>query len=367
MNVDHGNLDPSNIDAGDAAARGASGDVVRPRTAKAKFAWVQMSARCVAMCAVLLTLSACVGNEHMSFLDPQGPVAHAQMVHFYWVLGIMAVFVAGPIFLALPFILWRYRYTNQAARYTPKWRDNGLITFLTWAGPVAIVIVLGFFVWRDARKLDPYTPLASNQPTLQVQVIGYDWKWLFIYPDQHIATIGTFAVPVGRPVSIHLTSATVMQSFFIPALGSQIYAMGGMVTQLNLQASNPGCLLGENTMYNGNGFHFQKFTAIAMQPGAFTAWVRKVKQNGVPLDAKLLDAIGRRNTREQLVASLPPVASHHGSFYFTGVSADLFPHVVEAMKNGTSPTVPAVGAPITEPLQANVRPQHACMESEEAP
>ncbi|MGH8403779.1 MAG: ubiquinol oxidase subunit II, partial [Gammaproteobacteria bacterium] len=198
----------------------------------------------------LLTISGCSTATHLSFLDPQGPIAAAQRWHFYWVLGIMAMLVAGPIFLLLPFFAWRYRYGNKSARYTPKWKFSRLLEIMSWSGPIVIVAVLAFFVWRDSHKLDPYNPLVSNHAPLHVQVIGYDWKWLFIYPDQGIASIGMLALPVGRPVAMHLTSATVMQSFFIPALGSQIYAMGGMVTQLNLQATKPGRSLGENTMYN---------------------------------------------------------------------------------------------------------------------
>ncbi|MGH8234482.1 MAG: cytochrome o ubiquinol oxidase subunit II [Rhodanobacteraceae bacterium] len=262
-------------------------------------------------------------------------MADAQRWHFYWVLGIMAILVAGPIFLVLPFFAWRYRYGNKSARYTPKWEFSRLLEIMSWGGPIVIVAVLAFFVWRDSHKLDPYKPLASNQPALRVQVIGYDWKWLFIYPDQGIATIGTMALPVGRSVSMHLTSATVMQSFFIPALGSQIYAMGGMVTQLNLQAAKPGSSLGENTMYNGNGFHQQKFTAIAMTPARFKAWVQTVRATGVPLDARTLNAISRRDTRAQLIADLPRGASHDGNVYLTGVTPTLFPGVVRATMNGT--------------------------------
>lgn len=281
----------------------------------------------------------------MSFLNPQGPVAGAEMAHFYWVLGIMTAFVAVPIFLVLPFFLWRYRYgTKKPVRYTPKWRDNGVLTFLTWFGPVAIVCALGFFVWRDSHKLDPYKPLASNQPALQLQVIGYDWKWLFIYPKQHIATIGTLVIPVGRPLAIRLTSATVMKSFFIPALGSQIYAMGGMVTQLHLEAGNAGRFLGEDTMYDGNGFYDEKFIAVAMSPDEFKAWVRKVQATGVPLNHAILAVISRRTTREQMVTGLPPAAVRGGSVYLTGVSAELFPRVVEALKDDTSPVVPLARA-----------------------
>jgi len=301
----------------------------------------------IAMTATGLLLGGCSRSGiHLSFLNPQGPVASAEMVHFYWVLGIMAVFVAAPIFLALPFLLWRYRYGNKKpVGYTPKWRDNGLIAFLTWAGPVGIVIALGFFVWRDSHKLDPYKPLASNQPALQVQVIGYDWKWLFIYPEQHIATIGTMVMPVGRPLSIHLTSATVMKSFFIPALGSQIYAMGGMVTQLNLEASNAGRFLGEDTMYDGNGFHDEKFVAIAKSPAGFKEWVQHVQATGVPLNDEILKVISTRATREQMVADLPRAAVHDGSVYLTGVTGELFPRVVKAVQDDTSPVVPLAGTP----------------------
>ncbi|MGH8280260.1 MAG: cytochrome ubiquinol oxidase subunit II [Gammaproteobacteria bacterium] len=305
--------------------------------------------RAALIVASTLLLTACGGSEHLTFLNPQGPVAAAEMVHFYWVLGIMAVFVAGPIFLALPFFLWRYRYNNTKARYSPKWRDNTLITFLTWAGPVAIVIVLGFFVWRDSHKLDPYKPIASTQPALPLQVIGYDWKWLIIYPEQHIATIGTMVMPVGRPLSIHLTSATVMKSFFIPALGSQIYAMGGMASQLNLEASKRGRFLGEDTMYDGNGFHDEKFTAVAVSPAAFKAWVRHVQATGVPLDHAILKAISTRTTREQMVKSLPPAAVQNGSVYLTGVTAELFPRVVKALKEDTSPVVSIPVARAAEP------------------
>ena len=295
--------------------------------------------RVAALCAVVLVLVACSGSTHLSFLNPQGPVADAQRWHFYWVLGIMSVLVAGPIFLLLPFFAWRYRYGNKKPRYTPKWEYSKLLEIMSWSGPVIIVIVLAFFVWRDTHRLDPYKPLASDQAPLQVQVIGYDWKWLFIYPDQGIASIGTLALPTGRPVTLHMTSATVMQSLFIPALGSQIYAMGGMVSQLNLEASKPGKSLGENTMYNGAGFHQQKFTAVAMTPAAFQAWVSKVHATSLPLDTQSLQIIAQRSTRADLIAALPKAASMDGNVYFTDVSKSLFPAVVKATKDGT-PTLP---------------------------
>lgn len=290
--------------------------------------------------AAALMLSACTGDTHLSFLNPQGPVANAQRWHFYEVLAVLTIFVAGPIFLLLPWFAWRYRYGNNASRYTPKWEFSRLLEFTAWFGPVVIVVVLSIIVWRDAHTLDPYRPLTSYQQPLRVQVIGYDWKWLFIYPDQGIASIGMLAMPAGRPVAMQITSATVMQSLFIPALGSQMYAMGGMVTQLNLEAGKPGRFLGENTMYNGNGFHQQQFTAVGMTASDFKSWEQEVRTHGIPLDAQTLHLISQRTTRAALIDALPSTGVRDGNLYFTGATGALFPAVVKATMDGT-PTLPA--------------------------
>jgi cytochrome o ubiquinol oxidase subunit 2 len=306
-----------------------------------------------------LVLAACDGNTHLTFLDPQGPVADLQRWHFYEVLGIMAVLVAGPVFLLLPFFAWRYRYGNKASKYAPRWEFSRFLEIMAWSGPIIIVVILAFFVWRDTHKLDPYKALASDQPPLRVQVIGYDWKWLFIYPDQGIASIGLLAIPTGRPISFRITSATVMQSLFIPALGSQIYAMGGMVTQLNLQASKPGRSLGENTMYNGNGFHQQHFTAQAMTPTKFKAWVNKVRAAGIPLDARTMQLISRRATRSDLIAALLRARRMDGNVFFTGVSKMLFPAAVKATMDGKATLPPTVFAPASTAMTGaarNLRP-----------
>lgn len=257
-------------------------------------------------------------------------MAEAQRAHFWWVLGILAVFVAGPILLLLPIFAWRYRYGSKTARYTPRWDYSRGLEIMSWGGPIVIFAGLALFVWRDTHRLDPYKPVSSAQPPLQVEVIGYDWKWLFIYPDQGIASMGTLALPTGRAVTLHLTSATVMQSFFIPAMGSQIYAMGGMVTELNLQADKVGISMGENTMYNGVGFHQQKFAAQAMSPADFEAWVGMVRTAGIALDGKSLSLVAQRGTLDDLAASLPGAAGMQGDVYFTGVSQSLFSDVVMA-------------------------------------
>lgn len=309
--------------------------------------------RAATLWVLILMLAACSGSTHLTFLNPQGPVADAQASHFFVVLGIMTVLVAGPVFILLPFIVWRYRYGNTASQYAPRWEFSRPLEIAIWGGPVAIVVVLATFVWRDTHKLDPFRPLASDQPPLRVQVIGYDWKWLFVYPEQGIASIGVLAMPVGRAVTLQITSATVMQSLFIPALGSQIYAMGGMVTQLNLEADKPGRYMGENTMYNGSGFHQQKFTALGMSSADFAGWIRMVRTHGTPLDAMTLQVISHQTTRSALINALPATGSPDGNLYFTDVSNALFQAVVMATMNGTA-VPPQAFSQLTAPPHANV-------------
>ena len=299
---------------------------------------VRFPVLCLGLFAALLLLmvSGCSTENHMSFLDPQGPIASGQRWHFYKVVAVLVVFVAMPVFVLTPFFLWRYRYGAKSSRYTPKWEYNRILEIASWGGPIVIVVLIAIVVWRDTHALDPYKPLASAQPALRVQAIGYDWKWLFIYPDEGIASIGMLAMPTGRPLAIEMTSATVMQSLFIPALGSQIYAMGGMVTKLHLLADKPGRSLGENTMYNGDGFHQQKFDAVSMTPDDFNAWVGKVRASGIALDQRSLEAIAQRGTRAELLAALPGPKSGDGNAYFSGATATLFPALVKATKDGTA-------------------------------
>lgn len=313
------------------------------------------STRLLVSLSAFLAVSGCGTERYVSFLNPQGPIAAAQRAHFLWVVGILSVFVALPIFVLLPLLLWRYRLGAKASRYAPKWKANLPLEIMTWAGPIVIVIVLGFMVWHYAHELDPYQPVAPKEPALQVQAIGYNWKWLFIYPDLGIATVGVMAIPVDKPVAMHLTSATVMQSLHIPALVSQIYAMGGMVTQLHLMASRPGRSLGMNNMYNGKGFHQQRFTVIAMPPDEFKAWVRKVRRIGFPLDVDTYDALTKFNTVAKLTTLLPK-ASRDGNVYLTKVSANLFPAVVaETMSNTRTALERVLTSPADAPA-SRVRP-----------
>lgn len=286
--------------------------------------------------AALTFASGCSGTgsdgRSLSFLDPQGPIAAAQRHHLFEVLVLLSIVVL-PVLVLTPLFVWRYRLGNSKSKYTPKWSFSWPLEIAIWGVPIAVIAVMAVLMVRSSHKLDPYRPLASDQAPLQVQVIGYDWKWLFIYPKLGIATIGEMAFPAGRPLTLELTSATVMQSFQVPSLGSQMYAMGGMVSQLHLLADRPGRFLGENMLYNGSGFHQQKFTAEAMSAADFAAWVQRVRHQGVALDAHAMQVLAGRNDMTKLRSSITGAqAMPSGTLYLTGSFDRLFNQVVEATR-----------------------------------
>ena len=262
-----------------------------------------------------------------SFLAPSGPVAASQRQLFFDVIGWMMIVIL-PVFLLVPLFAWRYRRGNGNAQYRPEWTFSWPLEIAIWGVPVAIVGVLSFLIVTQESPLDPYRPLASHRPPLAVQVVGLDWKWLFIYPKQHIATVGMLALPVRRAVHFRLTSDTVMQSFYVPALGSQIYAMAGMVTKLNLKADRVGRMRGENTQFNGFGFQRQKFTVSVMRPHRFSAWVGKVRSAGVPLDAAAYEKLSRQSTAAQARRQFGMTETPPATLYFSNVRPHLFSRIV---------------------------------------
>lgn len=279
----------------------------------------------------------------LSFLDPQGPIAAAQRAHLIDV-ALLLLIVVLPVLVLTPIVVWRYRL-NGSARYTPRWSFYRPLEFLVWGVPIAVVIVLGYWLHQNTRQLDPYAPIASAAGApLRVEVVGYDWKWLFIYPQFNIASIGEFAFPAQRPLALVLTSDTVMQSFFISALGSQIYAMPGMVTQLHLLANAPGSFRGENTQYNGNGFYQQDFTAKAMSSADFMAWVKNVQSTGIPLSGKTYEAVAQRSTLYQTRAALGSNAGGDSPLFFADVSSNLFADVVQSFVGSSGGMMPARAA-----------------------
>ncbi|MGE0576452.1 MAG: ubiquinol oxidase subunit II [Reyranella sp.] len=223
------------------------------------------------------------GCDRMVVLNPKGPIADAERGLLFDAFSVMMLVIVPVILLAFWFA-WRYRASNRAARYEPKWSESTLVDSIVWLIPAAIVIAVAVLVWRSTHRLDPYRPIASDLPPLDIQVVGQDWKWLFIYPEQGVASVNQMAIPTGRPVSLRITSDTVMNSFYVPALAGQIYAMAGMQTRLQMLASQPGKFVGRNTQYSGGGFSDQFFEVLASPPGEFDAWVAKAKQAPDKLD-----------------------------------------------------------------------------------
>ena len=265
------------------------------------------SSRLVGLVALLLMLilllSGCSAGEP-GFLDAKGPVAHAQSELFYYVIGVMLVVIV-PVFILTPLLVWKYRRANRKSDYRPKWEFSWLLEIIVWGIPALVVVVLGTKVWIDTHRLDPYRALASAQAPLEVQVVGLDWKWLFIYPQQHIATVNQLVFPVDRPLQLKLTSDTVMQSFMIPQLGGQIYAMAGMRTELYLMADQPGHYIAQNTQYNGDGFAKQRFQAQVVSAANFTQWVGQAQATGTPLDAATYKLLAIKSTPSRPIVYAP--------------------------------------------------------------
>ncbi|NKF24398.1 cytochrome ubiquinol oxidase subunit II [Solimonas sp. C16B3] len=254
----------------------------------------------------LLALGGCAALEH-GVMNHAGPIA-ASHWHLYVIVGVVLVAVAGPVLLLTPLIAWHYRLSNKRHAFRPKWDFSWTLEGLIWIPPIGIVIGLSVLLWDYTHMLDPYRPIASGQAPLEVQAVGLDWKWLFIYPDEHIATINRLTIPAGRPVHLRLTSGTVMQSLLIPRLAGQIYAMTGMVSQLNLAASHPGVFLGENTQFNGKGFQDQKFNVVALPPADYPKWVGQARASGHPFDADDFAGLFHKSSPSQPVvfSSAPP-------------------------------------------------------------
>ena len=286
----------------------------------------------------VLLLSATVlagcSSTNSTFLDPHGPVAASQRHLFFEIIGWMMIVVV-PVFVLVPLFAWRYRRKNTASQYRPDWTFSTPLEFVVWGVPVAIVAILAVVILSKETQLDPYAAIPSQEPPLEVQVVGLDWKWLFIYPDQQIATVGNLGLPSDRPVHFRLTSDSVMHSFFIPALGSQIYAMAGMVTKLNLKADRLGQLIGRNTQFNGTGFQNQHFSVAVLAPQDFSAWVKTVRTRGKPLDAATYRVLSRRSTAAQAKAQLgmtqDPAAK--SVLYFSSVEPNLFTDIVDKYRH----------------------------------
>jgi cytochrome o ubiquinol oxidase subunit II len=266
--------------------------------------------------APLMMLSAC----KLELLDPKGSIGMAEKQLIATSTWAMLIVVIPVILLTLLFA-WRYRASNTGAEYRPKWAHSTLIEVVIWTIPSLIILFLAILTWKTTHELDPYKPLASEVKPINVEVVALDWKWLFIYPDLGIATVNQLAFPVDTPVNFTITSDSVMNSFFIPQLGTQIYAMAGMQTRLHLDANEPGDFAGMSANFSGKGFSDMKFRALAKSPADFAAWVAQVRASKDNLDMNRYS-----------IVSEPEEKAKVG--YFSSVDPKLFHNIIARYNNG---------------------------------
>jgi cytochrome o ubiquinol oxidase subunit II len=227
----------------------------------------------VALCA----LSGCGG-----VLEPRGPVGASEKLILIDSLAVMLVIVV-PVILATLGFAWWFRAGNTRAKYLPDWNFSGHLELIVWAVPTLVITFLGGIAWFGSHTLDPYRALAGAKP-IEIEVVSLDWKWLFIYPAQGLATVNQLMIPAGTPLHFRLTSSGVMNSFFVPQLGSQIYTMAGMTSQVNLQADTPGSYRGLSAQFSGAGFADMAFEVHAMAAPEYARWIAESQAAGAALD-----------------------------------------------------------------------------------
>jgi cytochrome o ubiquinol oxidase subunit 2 len=249
-------------------------------------------------------------------LNPKGPIASAERQILFNSLGIMLAIVIPTIVATLAVAFW-FRSSNRRARYLPDFDYSGRLELLVWSIPIMTVLLLAGVNWVGSYDLDPPKPIASDVKTLRVQVVSLDWKWLFIYPDQGIASVNQLTIPVGTPVSFALTSSGVMSSFWVPQLGGQIYTMAGMATRHNLQADYPGTYRGRSANYSGSGFADMYFDVDAVPAEKFAQWVDATRGAGAVLDA-------------QAYANLAKPGKAVTPFTYRSVTPNLFSRILSA-------------------------------------
>lgn len=282
-----------------------------------------------ALCAFALLM---LGGCNIAEFNPKGAIGEQEKTLIIVALGVMLLVVIPVILLTLYFA-WRYRESNSKATYAPKWAHSTAIELVVWTIPCVIVVFLSVLIWRTTHTLDPYRPLEADAAPVRVEVVALNWKWLFIYPDYGVASVNQLTIPTNTPVNFMLTSDSMMNSFFIPQLGSQIYAMAGMQTQLHLIADSPGTYAGESSNFSGPGFSDMHFDAVAVTPKAFAEWIRQAKTSALILD---------RDTYRSLTK---PTVKTPVTIY-ANVTAGLFDAVVDQYMPGMAPGKPAP-APIT--------------------
>jgi cytochrome o ubiquinol oxidase subunit II len=277
---------------------------------------------CVKFAAAIVAaapLAACGG-----VLDPQGPVGESERLILFDSLAIMLSIVI-PVILATIGFAWWFRASNTRAFYWPEWEFSGRLELIVWSIPALVITFLGGIAWFGSHVLDPYVPLDDKTKPIEIQVVSLDWKWLFIYPQDGVASVNLLAIPAGQQVHFKLTSSGVMNSFFVPQLGSQIYSMSGMTSQLYLQANATGTYQGLSAQFSGQGFADMHFEVHALTPDDYAKWLADAKTAGAALDKAGYTELVKQSENVQ-----PTI--------YRAVEPGLF----ESIVNGTAPQEPAL-------------------------
>lgn len=234
----------------------------------------------VSLVAILLFLLGyfLLRNVDIPVLFPSGSVAKTESQLIIFTVMISSIVVI-PVFVLLGIFAWRYRSGNTEATYKPEWDENNTLEIIWWSIPIIIICILGFLTWKTTHSLDPYRPLDSNKPTLEIDVVALQWKWLFIYPTQGVASVNEVVMPVDQPVRFKTTAQAPMSAFWIPALGSQIYSMEGMSSIVHLDATKEGTYTGYNTNINGKGYADMTFKVRAVDNSQFNQWIDGATKN----------------------------------------------------------------------------------------
>ena len=261
----------------------------------------------------------------MLLFDPKGPIGQAERSVIIAAFLLMLIVVL-PVFVMVFWFARRFRASNQKAIYRPKWNHSAKIESAMWLVPLSIVIALGILSWRATFSLDPYKPIASDVKPITIEVVSLDWKWLFIYPEYDIAVVNQLVFPAKVPLSFRLTSASVLTSFFIPQLGSQIYAMAGRQSRLHLMADEPGTYAGHNQQFSGRGYADMHFKAIAVSREQFEAWVQNTRRSPDKLDSARYEELTKPSVGHPVMvfSSVAPGLFDHiiGKYLSTGIKAE---------------------------------------------
>jgi len=283
------------------------------------FHFFKYLARFILFLLAIVALFSLVGcKEHfIGVLNPKGVIAYQERKLFFDTLALMLIVVLPVIIMSFTFI-YHYQISHRITDYKPEWSHSYFLEALWWGIPCVIILILGIMTWKTTHELDPYRTIAGHdQPPMLIEVIALPWKWLFIYPEQGIATINYLEIPVGQQIEYWMTTDNVpMSAFFVPQLGSQIYTMAGMRTRLHLVANEVGIYEGMNTQYNGNGFSDMHFSVHVVQPDEMQNWIAQVKKSSNHLtNSDYMDLL------KPSINDLPK--------YYEGIEPSLFDNVIQ--------------------------------------